>query len=591
MNAETRACQNCKADFTIEPDDFGFYERMKVPAPTWCPDCRLLRRYAWRNERTLYHTTCANCKKNIFSAYPPEGGATVFCHECWNSDAWDPMDHGRDYDFSRPFFEQWHALLMSVPRVNLFQINTVNSPYGNIVLDSKDCYLSFSVVGTEAAFYSKNIDRSRFIFDSLNVMDSEHCYWNIYGTKNYNVRYSLSVRSCLESAFLFDCVNSRNCFMSSGLRNGEYVFYNKQLDKNSYDAEMAKINTGSRATFKKLVDDFHAMLMHAPHRYASIVKCIDSTGDVLSNTKNAKNCFEGYELENVKHCARIFGMKDMMDVNNTGIGSELMYEYVSGGKTEKNLRFSIGSFGAQVDCTYTGWCGNSSNLWGCFGLKGKQYCILNKQYSEEEYNALLPRIINHMNEMPYIGKNGRTYSYGEFFPIELSPFAYNGSVAHEHFPLAKDEVIVRGYYYREPDLKNPKIDIATDAIPDDIASVDNEIIGKNIGCGHAASCIHQCSGAFRITEEELAMYKKMALPLPSLCPNCRHYERLALRNPWKLWHRACRCAGKKSESDMYENTGTHSHSDAHCPNEFETSYAPERPEIVYCEECYQAEIM
>ena len=27
-----------------------------------------------------------------------------------------------------------------------------------------------------------------------------------------------------------------------------------------------------------------------------------------------------------------------------------------------------------------------------------------------------------------------------------------------------------------------------------------------------------------------------------------------------------------------------------CTNEFETSYAPERPEIVYCESCYQKEV-
>jgi hypothetical protein len=41
-------------------------------------------------------------------------------------------------------------------------------------------------------------------------------------------------------------------------------------------------------------------------------------------------------------------------------------------------------------------------------------------------------------------------------------------------------------------------------------------------------------------------------------------------NPPKLWHRKCMKEG--------------------CQNEFETSYAPERPEIVYCEKCYQQEV-
>ena len=76
--------------------------------------------------------------------------------------------------------------------------------------------------------------------------------------------------------------------------------------------------------------------------------------------------------------------------------------------------------------------------------------------------------------------------------------------------------------------------------------------------------------AFRILPEDLKFYRRMNLPLPRLCPNCRHYQRLKQRNPLKLWHRKCMKEG--------------------CTNEFETSYAPNRPEIVYCEKCYQQEV-
>jgi len=41
---ETKNCQNCKKDFTIEQDDFSFYEKIKVPPPTFCPECRYKRR-------------------------------------------------------------------------------------------------------------------------------------------------------------------------------------------------------------------------------------------------------------------------------------------------------------------------------------------------------------------------------------------------------------------------------------------------------------------------------------------------------------------------------------------------------------------
>ena len=84
----------------------------------------------------------------------------------------------------------------------------------------------------------------------------------------------------------------------------------------------------------------------------------------------------------------------------------------------------------------------------------------------------------------------------------------------------------------------------------------------------------------------------MNLPLPRYCPNCRHHHRLKQRNPLKLYKRKCQCAGEYSDNKKYKNTTTHHHHGKdHCPREFETTYAPDRPEIVYCEKCYQEEVV
>ncbi|MFZ1019649.1 MAG: hypothetical protein WAN61_01490 [Minisyncoccia bacterium] len=47
---------------------------------------------------------------------------------------------------------------------------------------------------------------------------------------------------------------------------------------------------------------------------------------------------------------------------------------------------------------------------------------------------------------------------------------------------------------------------------------------------------------------------------------------------------------KSLEYKKYKNTIEHFHRQEKCAVEFETSYAPERPEIVYCEKCYQQEV-
>jgi|GEM_PF-1517280 len=44
------ACKHCQKEFDITDADMKFYATLDVPPPTWCPDCRLMRKMAWCNE-------------------------------------------------------------------------------------------------------------------------------------------------------------------------------------------------------------------------------------------------------------------------------------------------------------------------------------------------------------------------------------------------------------------------------------------------------------------------------------------------------------------------------------------------------------
>jgi hypothetical protein len=223
-------------------------------------------------------------------------------------------------------------------------------------------------------------------------------------------------------------------------------------------------------------------------------------------------------------------------------------------------------------------------------LRNKNYCIFNKQYSKEEYKELVPRLIKNMNETPYKDKVGRVYEYGDYFPADLSPFGYNETVAQELFPLTKKEAESKGYLWREKISKEYVSDLKANDLPDSLNEIGEEITKKVISCQHEGNCTHQCTKAYKITETELNFYKKMSIPIPRLCYNCRYCERIAKRNPVKLWKRVCQCAGSASSNNLYKNTRTHEHGDSICQNEFETTYSPNRSEIIYCEKCYQQEV-
>jgi len=565
---ENKICQNCKKDFVIEPEDFKFYEKVKVPAPTFCPDCRFQRRLLFRNNRVFYRRECGLCGQSLLATYNKERPYTIYCRDCWLSDKWDPITYGREYDFSIPFFSQFRSLQSRVPRVNLYRDNFVLSDYCNYGLDFKECYLLFGGKNNERIYFGNQVVNSR---DSMDIAFSEKVefsYENFECQRVNKLFFSYYSLDCVESAYLIDCRNCMYCFGCVGLVNKQYCIWNKQHTKEEY-LEFIKNSIGSYKKHLEYLQKLNKLRLAVPHRYARIYKSVNSDGDDLSEARNTHNSFSSRETEDSKYlffCRK--NTKDCYDTSFQGFNAELLYE-VAHGFSGSNTAFSIRNLSNQ-NTYYSEECQNCLNIFGCEGLRKKQYCILNKQYTKEEYEELLPKIIKHMEEMPYVDQKGKIYKYGEFFPSDLSPFAYNETIAQEYFPLSKEQILGQKYLWKDLEARNYKIDLKTNEIPDDIKDTKDDIVNKVIICAHEGKCLEQCTEAFKIIPEEFKFYKRMNLPLPRLCPNCRHYERINLRNPLKLWHRKCM---KKD-----------------CENEFETSYSPDRPEIVYCEKCYQQEI-
>ncbi len=581
MQMGSRTCQNCKQGFVIEQDDFTFYEHIKVPPPTWCPECRMKRRMVFRQERALFKRKCGLCEKDIITMYHPDADIIVYCNECWWSDKWDPTEYGTDYDFGKPFFVQFAELLKRVPKMALEAYQNEGSPYTNYTWISKNVYLSSSVIYSENISYCHGTTRCQDSMDSTYLYDSQLCYGSQDCQRCANAVYLTDCRECLDSAFLYDCRGCRNCFMSSNLRNKSYVFRNQELSKEEYERRMSELGLGDRVAFQALIPEYEALRTKAIHRFASLFKTVNATGNNLINAKNARYCFTGEDLENVSYGIRVIEAKDSADLYGVGNGAELLYDGVNVGYRDSLIRFSTNTFEDIRDATYCDYCRTSQNIFGCAGLRKKQYHILNKPYSKEEYESMIPKIIEHMNAMPYKDEKGRTYAFGEFFPAEFSPFAYNESIAQEYYPVTKEKAIESGFRWGVSVPREYRVTKDPGQLPRDIKNVSDSITEETIRCAHNGSCEHQCTTAFRILESELQFYRRMHLPLPWLCPNCRHYERIEYRNPLniRLWRRSCMCNG----SD-------HGHPER-CPNEFETPYAPDRPEVVYCEECYQKEVV
>jgi cytochrome c-type biogenesis protein CcmH/NrfF len=571
MNSETKICQNCKANFTIAPDDFSFYEKIKVPAPTFCPECRMIERMIWRNERTLYkkNNSASKNSEKILSMYSSDSVYTIYDKEYWWSDKWDPLDYGRDYDFSKPFFQQYSELLKKIPLPALQLMNSVSSDYSNYIDGNKNCYLVFGCGMCENLRFSNKVHFSKDSQDLMTSSRDELCFDLLNCHNCFRLVSSINCNDCVDSYFLYNCKNCQNCFGCSNLVNKSWCYFNSQLTKEQYQEKVNSLDLSNYSFLEKLKEKVKSVIYSKTIRkFANIIRCVNCTGDNIGDSKNCNYSFDILEnVEDSKFLMHSLHLKDNYDAYGT-YQNELSYQTVDCDTGMNNI--SIITVYSSNNCSYSFTCQSSNYLLGCIGLRGNQYCILNKQYSKEQYESLFPKIIKHMNDMPYVDKMGRIYKYGEFFPSELSQFCYNETIAQEYFPLTKEEVKKRGHGWKEKEDRNYLVGIKSEQIPDSINDINEEIIGKVIECAHKGECNQQCTEAFKIIPEEFQFYKRMNLPIPRLCPNCRHYERLAQRNPLKLWHRKCMKEG--------------------CTNEFETSYAPDRPEIIYCERCYQQEV-
>ncbi len=585
MQEETKTCQNCKDQFVIRPDDSAFYQKIGVPAPPFCPNCRLQRRLAFRNERNLYKRKSSKSGKEMISLYSPDKDYVTYELGEWNADDWDPLEYGTDYDFSRSFFEQFNELMYHVPHKTLINWDAVNSEYCNFTYGNKNCYLVFGGDFNEDCLYST------FNFYSKNSSDlywadkAELCYELTDGDGDYKATFGRFVSSSSDVHFAFDLIGCQDCFGGVNLRNQNHYFFGKKYSASEYKKLVSEIDLGSYRTLQSTKQRFRDTLLKSVMRSRRIINSPNSSGDNIHNSRNCYKCFDIFD--GAENCSYIFlaskGVKDSQSCDHIGLNSELCYDSISVYPGNRIL-FSWIIVNCH-DVQYSVNCQDCSHLFGCVGLKSKEYCIFNKQYTKEEYGKIVPRIIAQMKEVFFTDRAGRTYGYGEFFPAELAHFAYNESVAQEYFPLSKAEAANRGYAWKDPERKHYAVTKKHDELPDHIRDVSDEMLNEVVGCEHNGTCNEQCSSAFKLTKAEIDFYKRMNLPLPRLCSNCRHYQRIRQRNPLRLWTRRCMC-----DYSVYHNSVKHPyHEDGRCPNEFETSYAPERPEIVYCEQCYRAE--
>jgi len=486
-------------------DDLKFYdsispvfegEKFLIPPPKLSPIERKIRRMSFRNEKSFYYRKCDLTGQRMLSIYPENSPYKVYHFKEWISDKWDALDYGFDPDFERSFFEQFDELLKKVPKMSLNISDTMeNCDYCNYGGFSKNCYLCVSPFESENCYYSRIPYKCTYDVDGFFNIDCQYVYDCVICENCYELFFSEYCMGCKNSAFLIDCVGCKNCFGCVGLKNQEYCFLNKKYSREEYERLTEGIlgDSGRLDEFKVF---FAKESLKFPRRFARNMQSENCSGDLIRNSQNCHDCFDLWDQQDSRYC-EIGGVmtRDVYDCTITAIGVERCYEQIS----------CFGSydcaFGVYVrdnnNCYYLMNCSNCKNCFGCEGLRYKEYCIFNKQYSKDEYEIVVAKLIRGMMLRG---------EWGEMFPTWMSAFAYNETMANDFFPLDKMEVLRRGWRWVDKDEGN---------------------------------------GDFKILKEEREFLEKFGIALPVKSPSIRSIEQFYRVMPYYLWERQCASTGKK----------------------------------------------
>ncbi|MDO8530380.1 MAG: hypothetical protein Q7S10_03190 [bacterium] len=550
QNSKSVKCQSCHQAFTIEPEDFQFYERLDLPLPERCVYCRWKYLLAFWITGRFRIAKSALSGKRIITILPESTSFPIYDREEFVSDAWDPLTYGRDYDSSRPFINQLVELQSVVPHPHQTGVKNTNCDWTDDVWESKNVYLTRSGWRAEDVSYGYRTFRCKNSIDVSYCIDTEYSYDCLYCFKCYNLEHSFNCRDCIDSTFLYDCRNCQNCFLSWNLRNKQYCFLNQQYTKEEYFKKIQEFNLKSFTEREKLKDEFWGHVREdAVHRATYNVKTEQSKGNFLSEGKNCYECYFLEKSENCRYCFRGTDSKDSIDImgavsEKCGLGCLDQWGYGN----ICNLYTTQCRYSAYLDS-----CEECEYCFGCVGLRKKKYCILNKQYTKEEYEALVGEIKSNMKERG---------EWGTFWPLKAAYAGYNYSLAGTTFPMTRDEAITFGAKWEEPAAPDYE-GVSGDDLPSTIQEVNDDVIKQRIICP-----ITKLS--YNITSFELSFYKERGIPLPR-----RHFD---LR-------------GSVRYQPLNYMTKSHKGVCVYCRKEIEHYYAPELGfQKIACVDCYQKEI-
>lgn len=351
--------------------------------------------------------------------------------------------HGIAYDESKNIFENYAKLRSKIKWINMINFfNSENSEYADVVSKWKNIYLStFVVNGDEDVMYSFWVnDQSKRILNSAIISDhSENVYFSLAVQHSFKVFYSRYINNSSDIWFSTNLLWCNHCIDCHNLENKSYCIGNIEYKKEEY--------LEKKEVYLKDKSEFYDRYCSLKNKKGKHLASSDITGSYAVESEDIEGAHFTYRISTWRNVFNVWGFewcKNIYDVFDGWWPSLQDIYWVNG--------IAINSENCYLSCHvpncntvfYSYYLESCSFCIGCIWLQNKSYCILNKQYTKQEWETLANNIFATMESDGILG---------DFFPWELNPFYFNDTMAGILGDFTQEEVEAEWYMWRQEEIR------------------------------------------------------------------------------------------------------------------------------------------
>jgi hypothetical protein len=285
------------------------------------------------------------------------------------------------------FIDQFKSLKQSYPIYPSHNLRCVNSDFGDYLASCKNAYYCFDDAECTNITYIYDSFKAVNCCDGDYVVESENCYNCVDTVQSYNSTHLNYCVRIYDSHFCYNCNDSNNLFGCVNLKYQKYCIFNKKYTESSYFENIRELLKSDPEDILNRMNKINSSFPVTVSHVNNSQNC--DFGNQVFFSKNLYLCFDSSHSEDSAYLYDSHHNSNCYDLNQS-FHCEFSYECTDCARL--NRCYHMIDCEDMFDSGFCNRCSNSNHLLGCIALDKKQYCILNKQYSQKDYEENISRI-------------------------------------------------------------------------------------------------------------------------------------------------------------------------------------------------------